>query len=91
MESILRVFTSCLLVDVKFEEAVPELIQVVEVVHIELRRFMVWSKCSNIGLEDFQILLEVLCCDWLPDFYWMSKDGVYPSSIHFLSFRWMSI
>ena len=31
MESICRIFTSCLLVDVKFEEAVPELILVVEV------------------------------------------------------------
>ena len=52
MESISRVFTSCLSVDVELEAAVPDPILVSRWLVVALWRFVVWSKCSKIGLEE---------------------------------------
>ena len=51
MESIRRVFTSCLLVDVKFEAAVPDPILVVEVARCSIEEVHEFTSVK-IGLEE---------------------------------------
>ena len=52
MESIRRVFTSCLLVNVKFEASVPDPILVVEVARCSIEEVHDVVQVLQIGLEE---------------------------------------
>ena len=81
MESISRVFFLSFLDDVEFEAAFPDPILGAELTHCSIMEFVVLSKWSKIGLQEFRILIEFEVRMRLPCLYRMSEDGVYQSSV----------